>query len=730
MEVERSRPEKYIFLSIVSFWLAGLLISCYFFAASKVKPDHAYSTLIGSYFISIALVVFQNTYRNVGLSLLFCILTLCVPLVVGASWLFPVIAVLFTIVAWIRHHQIAESIGRVGFSDFTAMILTSFVLAVITVGSWHDADLFLLWDITRIPTHSDPLFHAAISAMIKNYGVISVGLDGLVPLNYHTLSHVIRGAISFGTWQPIISTYAAMQLIVSEPLLLMTIIITAETVRPSTNLRNFLIRILFLFFSFCSISIWPMFERFGFWQSYGTSDSYAISLILMMATICTLRIEGSFCRLSAMVSLTLLCTASKISTGTICVAILVTHLTFYDGGTRISRITAAIVALAGWCIFFYTLAPLAVNMPEAIQFLSILNGKIILTYGFGLVVLAGLVLGIYCLLQNEKSLRKYFLYLCTISVVSFVFYLSFYPQPLIVSEIQRFNFLRTYAGLPNNSDNLKFWVMLGKFTLVHFLFTWLLALLAINVLFWDKVNAKYLRGPILFSLVGLVISWIVLFFANFVAGSEYYFSNVLMFIAMPYLLILISDRIDIGDFTRNTVGNILPIIILCGAISGPLIFLNEKVRVKYISAMQDKLRLPREPYNHKFMQIVDHMKDIKDTPTTKNLAIYIAKEEKYFWDVQRDDLCRSRPFIIPAVSERPGLFALPDPLKCNFVVGYGYDRYQSDEFKISALPRVSHEVLIKKALDLGFDGYVDLKANGWMIYRNNMSEILSKKTSQ
>ena len=39
--------------------------------------------------------------------------------------------------------------------------------------------------------HKDPLYHSAISAMIKNYGVVSTGLHGLVETPYYVMSHTI-----------------------------------------------------------------------------------------------------------------------------------------------------------------------------------------------------------------------------------------------------------------------------------------------------------------------------------------------------------------------------------------------------------------------------------------------------------------------------------------------------------------------------------------------------------
>ena len=50
--------------------------------------------------------------------------------------------------------------------------------------------------ITGAWAHREPVFHATIAGMFKTYKVSSTGLDGLVPLYYHTFSHFIYGSLS------------------------------------------------------------------------------------------------------------------------------------------------------------------------------------------------------------------------------------------------------------------------------------------------------------------------------------------------------------------------------------------------------------------------------------------------------------------------------------------------------------------------------------------------------
>jgi len=50
--------------------------------------------------------------------------------------------------------------------------------------------------VTGAWAHRDAVWFPAIAGMFKSYGVSSSGIDGLVPLNYHTFSHFVYGSLS------------------------------------------------------------------------------------------------------------------------------------------------------------------------------------------------------------------------------------------------------------------------------------------------------------------------------------------------------------------------------------------------------------------------------------------------------------------------------------------------------------------------------------------------------
>ncbi|MEB3195563.1 MAG: hypothetical protein VKP62_00010 [Candidatus Sericytochromatia bacterium] len=68
--------------------------------------------------------------------------------------------------------------------------------------------------------HRDTLFHASIAAMIKNYGITSTGLHGLIFTPYHVLSHTLMASISLISGGSILLVYGVAQWVLFAPLLI------------------------------------------------------------------------------------------------------------------------------------------------------------------------------------------------------------------------------------------------------------------------------------------------------------------------------------------------------------------------------------------------------------------------------------------------------------------------------------------------------------------------------
>ena len=82
----------------------------------------------------------------------------------------------------------------------------------------------------------DTLFHASIAAMIKNYGVVSTGLHGLIETPYHAFSHYLMATISFLSGISVIETYGVASWVLFAPLLIFCVAACCAMIDRSQNL--------------------------------------------------------------------------------------------------------------------------------------------------------------------------------------------------------------------------------------------------------------------------------------------------------------------------------------------------------------------------------------------------------------------------------------------------------------------------------------------------------------
>ncbi len=204
--------------------------------------------------------------------------------------------------------------------------------------------------------HRDTLYHAAISGILHNTGVVSIGLDGLVPLSYHVLSHRLLGSFVAWSGSDYLSGHYLFFYIVGLPLLFALLLEAIASLRasgwfPLTPLNG---TILFL--------CWPIvFSAFNF-ASYFSSESYLLSLIIMISAVPLIfawtdtdntvlsRLMLGLCLMLAVY----LTASSKISTG----AVFMSGVTFLvvanDKFRPAGFILAAIIALTPFLISFFS----------------------------------------------------------------------------------------------------------------------------------------------------------------------------------------------------------------------------------------------------------------------------------------------------------------------------------------------------------------------------------------
>ncbi len=130
--------------------------------------------------------------------------------------------------------------------------------------------------------HLDTLFHAAISAMYVHYGVPSIALDGLVPIEYHTLSHKIFAGMATLSGFESLAIYSYIFFVAGPLLFAFSLAGLACQISPRLNYYDALLGTGLLLFA---ILVVPVFGAAALWDSYFISESYLVALLLLLSSL-------------------------------------------------------------------------------------------------------------------------------------------------------------------------------------------------------------------------------------------------------------------------------------------------------------------------------------------------------------------------------------------------------------------------------------------------------------
>jgi hypothetical protein len=119
----------------------------------------------------------------------------------------------------------------------------------------------------------DTLFHTAMSHMLQNFGHPSTGVDGLVPIRYHLLSHAWFAALGHLARSTPLYSYPAGQIGVAVPALLLGLQLSTVLLapRPGGVATRIALASCLLLLS----------DRVG-WNSYYISESYTCGLAILL----------------------------------------------------------------------------------------------------------------------------------------------------------------------------------------------------------------------------------------------------------------------------------------------------------------------------------------------------------------------------------------------------------------------------------------------------------------
>ena len=554
--------------------------------------------------IAVALVSAAILFVFYGIWLILSNITWGMVLTVG---LFVAVAYdnsgLFVVLAYIMSAvgiMLAVKHLRVSARDFGSILIMAGLAVFVVIGSEGYTSFDMMQRMHVGQVHKDTLFHASIAAMIKNYGIASTGLNGLVEIHYHTLSHALMGAVSKLSRQSVLETYGIAQSVLLIPLVISSAVLATLGLMEGKKVSApFIWGAVCLLFHFMPI----LFGNWGFWNSYFVSESYALAVVVLMLGILplykkNLKLLDVF--LIVLVSATLVLTKSSV--GMIYCGLWGLRALFLSRGWLTIDLLAAVfstLAVLGgvWSSIGITRAPF-----YFLHFVSIYSNH------------GSYISSASSLLSEGPWQYPASVFLLLTAVASLFFFLIF-----------------------------------------HFLPTWLV----IDFCRKDKNWRVLIRQPAMLYLAGSIFAG--LFFAllfEIGGGSAFYFTNVSFFVALPVLLGMISRW-----FVSATNGSDRI------AIERRFLRLSLFIVILATAHVLHRGSLNRPPVAGQNL-LIEQLVSIRKT-AQREVVIDAPADMVKLGPVSE---CSARPFVYPAVSERPWIGVIRLDEDCVYE-NYGYEAY-------------------------------------------------------
>ncbi len=487
---------------------------------------------------------------------------------------------------------------RVPKRDMLALMCLAVLAAVVVLGCKGAYTSFdMLRRLHAGDVHQDTLFHAAIAAMIKNYGVASTGLHGLVETPYHTLSHTLMAAFSRISGIGVIEVYGVVNWVLFAPILIFCI--SATCVALSRDKPD-VVQLAWGLAAICLATAPFLLRRWAIWDSFFVSESYLVSLGLFVAgsTLLYKRCLGISDVLLVGLLASLMSNA-KASVGVVFAVLFAARIFFVRSQGKAWDISAFIVVM---------LSVTAVVMESA----SANTGTIGWSH--------------LHFIQNYSFLGK--------SIGS------------IKSSLSD-------GALPSATAAIGALLAVLGFLLLHYALSWIVAYGA-----WRQVGiAGLLRSPsATYSLIAVVTGVPIVLFLAIPGGSAYYFSNVAFFVALPIVILQGAEWIDRSRMKRSR-----------QFINGLAACMLMTAQGLHSGSIFDRHR-DQTPGNE-LIRILNLTREALPT----EVLLHPKPGELAHNPVKR---CSAKPFLFPAVSERPWTDVIvAGPEGCDFE-NYGYDQYR------------------------------------------------------
>ncbi len=168
-----------------------------------------------------------------------------------------------------------------GKAPLIAGIVVGLWMTGIVWGQGYASPLYRAWMSAGI-AKQDQLFFASIGSMIRNYGVVSTGLDGLPPTPYHFFSQAVAAGYARVFGVPLLDVYHLVFPILLPVLMLSAFLLMVVALRPALSLHRGLFWLCFTV-GIIGLVPQPVAEQFGGWQSSIISESNAMAFTIVFA---------------------------------------------------------------------------------------------------------------------------------------------------------------------------------------------------------------------------------------------------------------------------------------------------------------------------------------------------------------------------------------------------------------------------------------------------------------
>jgi len=482
----------------------------------------------------------------------------------------------------------------------------------------------------------DPIFHGAVSNMIKNYGISSTGLDDTVYMPYHYLSHWVFAQFSkllgINTLKFYEIGYPIIFITLFFKLFLMAIKKLSHKTKIFVKSKIFWLLLLVVF-----TGLFPKFilERFFISNSIIVSESYNLSIILVLFTFLM--------------------------------------IVFFEEKNYKSKIF-----LYSSYAFFIMILPLLIFLIGLAKSSTMVIFIIVLFYLF----------------IRYESYRKIIYNISAILTIIVTFLsLKITTQTAIgTSGFELFHFFNVV--IQKRNESLIWPVTLIFFIILYFFWSILFIVLEnrnLKINFSSKLSENFkkkrtikMEVVIILCIAGVIPG----IFIKIAGGSANYFSELQRWVSLVLLLAMAASESFIKIDIRKIAGNFLKFlaIILIIILLSSIIY-NFDVEFKSFyddykrnkeeyfdivdGSIEDELTL----YRVELLKVLMELDKLTISEKSDSL-IYIPVDNEKFWNLEILPKSLSVPMIVPAVSGIAMIYGLPDE-GLIYTKSFGYSVYRT-----------------------------------------------------